>query len=1051
MGQHNEIAFETELCEHLAANGWLYSANDTGYDRQRALFPEDVFAWLEQTQQDELAKILKPGMSLAAIEKAKNALLDRLAKVLNQSEPSGGTLFVLRRGFQHVPASFSMLQKKPELTGNETTEARYAANRVRVMRQVHYSTKNQKSLDLVLFINGIPAATVELKTDFTQNVRDAINQYRLDRKPAGEPLLAFGRTVVHFAVSNDEVWMTTKLAGEDTRFLPFNRGNNGHAGNAPDPSGLTSPTAYLWEEVWQHERWLEIISKYVHYETVRSEDPVTGKKHKQYSLIFPRYHQLDVVTKLLDDVVQNGPGQRYLIQHSAGSGKTRSIAWSAHRLATLHTPDNEKVFDSVIVVTDRNVLDAQLQEAIKQIEAKEGFVATIDRREAAKRSFTSKSKYLTATLRSGKAIIVVTIQTFPHVLKALIENKELQDRKFAVIADEAHSSQAGDFKDGLIKVLTGADPVARAKTLADEEGVEPDIADILAETAAAKAMTPNISFFAYTATPKPKTLETFGTRYDEGDVPRPFHVYTMQQAIEEGFILDVLANYTTYKTAFQLAERVKGGQMRPLRVVDDRGELVDEAATVKGVLKWVRLHPTNIAQKVAFIVEHFHTHVAPLLDGTAKAMVVTDSRKAAIRYKVAMDNYIAKHNRPEVTSLVAFSGEVEFKVDDLDSYAGDPVALGKYTEASMNPGVGDLRKAFDTAEYRVMIVANKFQTGFDQAKLCAMYVDKRLDGVAAVQTLSRLNRFLPGKTTRIVDFVNNAEDILAAFKPFFAEATLSGTTDPNLIHDLGNRLDTAGIYTGADIDAVVEAFVLGKGNNAITGAIAPVKAVFISRYNAAVAAQDKATVDELDIFRKNVSQYVRLYDFLSQIVDLGSTDVAKRAIFMRLLAPQIRRQERSPEVDVSQVELVRIEQQEVGREQKLDLASGEVVELDPITSVGTGVVRDRRMALLSQIIERLNEQFAGEGFRDDQTVSYLEGRVAAMKTDESLVEQAMVNTLEQFLASPTLRDAAILAAYETDFAHGRMTELFRQNKVTEDMIIDALGRLFYLDLNEDAG
>ncbi len=1046
MAQHNEVEFEAEICAYLQAHGWLYSANDDGYDRQRALFPEDVFAWLEQTQADELAKRVKPTLSADAAAKARDSILDRLAKVLDARAPAGGTLHVLRHGFKDVPASFQMMQRRPELTGNVTTEARYAANRLRVMRQVRYSSKNTNELDLVLFVNGIPVATVELKTDFTQSVDDAKQQYRKDRKPAGEPLLGFGtRAVVHFAVSNDEVWMTTRLDGEKTRFLPFNRGNHGHAGNAPDPSGTTSATAYLWQEVWQRDRWLDILSRFMHVETTKSKDPVTGVQHTSQSLIFPRYHQLDAVTRLLGDVRAKGPGQRYLIQHSAGSGKTRTIAWTAHRLATLHRQDNTKVFDSVIVVTDRTVLDAQLQEAVTQIESQPGFVATISSAEAQKKSFSSKSQYLTDTLAAGKNIIVVTLQTFPFVLEAIQENATLKGRTFAVIADEAHSSQTGMAASKLKQVLSAAEAAEL------DDGGEVDVEAVLAAQAAAKADTGNISFFAFTATPKAKTLEMFGTVGDDG-LPYAFHTYTMQQAIEERFILDVLANYTSYTTAFQLAQKVTSGEMRPVTVEDRSGELVDETAATRGLMRWVKLHPTNIAQKVQIIVEHFEANVKHLLGGTAKAMVVTDSRKAAVRYKQAIDAYVAQHQLTEATALVAFSGEVTFTDADVAGYAGDPIVAGdSFTETSMNPGVKDLRSAFDTPEYRVMIVANKFQTGFDQPKLCAMYVDKQLAGVAAVQTLSRLNRYVPGKTTMVLDFVNDPNEILAAFKPYFEDASLVATTDPNLIHDIGTKLDLAGVYTLDEVDAFVTAYLIKKGHLAIDGALAPVKDRYVAQRNAAQASGDKTRLDELETFRKDVGTYVRLYDFLSQIIDFGDTGVEKRALFFAHLARLLKGAgATAASVDLTDVSLVHIKQRHVGR-QALDLSTGEKVELKPTTAAGSRPPHDPRLALMDEIIHRINEQFAGENFRDDQERSWIESLIAALRTDDDLVEQAQANSEAQFLASPTLKDAVTMAVAETHGAHSRMTDFFYNRGGVEVTVVQSLGRLLYLDVTSGPG
>lgn len=1038
MSQVLEKAFEDELCVHLAAHGWLYSPDDAGYDRQRALFPEDVFAWLEETQPGELAKKVKPSMSDTAQAKARDGILTRLAAVLDKGQAgAGGSLQVLRTGFKDVPASFQMMQKRPEQSINSTVNARYAANRLRVMRQVHYSTKNQNSIDLVLFVNGIPVATIELKTDFTQNVGDAKKQYMKDRLPAGEPLLGFGtRALVHFAVSNDEVWMTTKLAGDDTVFLPFNRGDAGHRGNGPDEDG-GSPATYLWRDVLDRDQFLDILGKFMHYEESKRVDPATKKVTISHTLIFPRFHQLDAVTKIVADAKVNGAGQRYLIQHSAGSGKTRSIAWTAHRLATLHDADNSKVFDSVIVVTDRTVLDAQLQEAVKQIESTSGVVATISPNEAAKASFGSKSAYLAKTLESGQLIIVVTIQTFPFVLEALQENQSLKGRRFAVIADEAHSSQTGQTATKLKQVLTAQEAAA----LDDGGGV--DVEAILAAEAKAKADTRNITFVAFTATPKPKTLEMFGTPDGDG-LPRPFHLYTMAQAIEEGFILDVLRSYTTYSTAWELATKAGKGQVT-ISTRDAAGELVDESAATKGLMRWVKLHPTNIAQKVQIIVEHFEANVKGLLGGRAKAMVVTDSRVAAVRYKTAMDAYIAKQGYTDYTSLVAFSGDV----DDQETAAGSKLTNtdGKFTEASMNPGAGDLRTAFKKPEYRVMIVANKFQTGFDEPLLCAMYVDRQLSGVTAVQTLSRLNRAYPGKdATMILDFVNDADDILAAFKPYYEEAEIVATTDPNLLHDLQGKLDQSGIFTFEEIDAVVTAYVTTAGNNKIAGALQPVKHRFVTAYNQAVQSGDKVTQDELDMFRKDVSTFVKLHDFLSQIVDFGDTDVEKHAIFFRLLAPHIRGRQTSTHIDLSEVTLANIKQKEHAT-QKLDLTTGESVKLNPVTAAGSAKKHDPKLVLLQELIAKLNEQFAGEDFGTHQVQSWVLSLIEEMKTDPVLKAQAVVNSQDQFLSSKTLKDNLLIAVASTDAAQSRMAELFNNKGSIEQSMLTLIGELLYLDLH----
>ena len=714
----HERAFEDEICAHLAANGWLYSPSGAGYDKARALFPEDVFAWLQEAQPEEWARVVKPSMSATDLAKAKAQLLDRLVKVLDLPlDAGGGTLNVLRNGFKKTPASFQMCEFQPNTTLNVAAMARHEAVRLRVMRQVYYSSRNANSIDLVLFVNGLPVATLELKTDNVQSIGDAIAQYRHDRDPKGEPLLGFAkRCLVHFAVSNDEVAMTTRLAGKQTHFLPFNRGNGGASGNPVNPHGAAS--SYLWEQVLQRDAWLHIIGKLLHLETRTHTDPITGEVSKSTTLLFPRFHQWELVTNLLDTVRAEGPGHKYLAMHSAGSGKTNSIAWTAHGLATLHDDHNQKVFDTVIVVTDRTVLDDQLQKAIKQIEGRDGTVAMINPdevRKAGAAGVTSKSGLLAKELLAGRLIVIVTMQTFPFALEAIRKNQGLAAKRFAIIADEAHSSQTGEASRKLRSVLT-ADEIADL-----DDGGTIDTEAVLAAEMEARAESPNLSFFAFTATPKAKTLELFGTKDADG-LPRPFHVYSMQQAIEESYILDVLRNYTTYDMAFKIAQQTKtNGHLSEVK-------LVDESQATKGLMRWVSLHPTNIAQKVQIIVEHYRTNVGHLLDGHAKAMVVTSSREHAVRYKEAIDAYIAKQGY-QIGTLVAFSGSIE--VDNVAFATVEP----PYTETNLNPGLRgrSLPVAFGTDQFSILIVANKYQTGFDQPLLCAMYVDKRLSGVAAVQ------------------------------------------------------------------------------------------------------------------------------------------------------------------------------------------------------------------------------------------------------------------------------------------------------------------------------
>lgn len=1034
MAQHTEIEFEREFAEYLAAHGWLYSPNDAGYDKERALFKEDVFAWLGETQPEQLEKVVKPGSKDAA--KQQSQVLDRIVKVLDTPlDNGGGTLNVLRKGFSHLAAKFQMCVFKPESTLNERRNADYTAVRLRVMRQVHFSTSDQRSVDLVLFVNGLPVATVELKTDFTQTVSDAITQYKTSRLPKDpetgkiQPLFVSGaRALVHFAVSNDEVWMTTSLAGASTHFLPFNRGTEaGGAGNPLNPDG--SKSAYLWERVLQRDAWLNILGRLMYVKHESDTDPISGKTTKSSTLRFPRFHQWEAVTELTAAVTAEGVGKRYLIQHSAGSGKTDSIAWTAHRMARLQI-DNTKVFDSVIVVTDRNVLDAQLQDAIKQIDNDQGIVVAIDRDEAAKAG-GSKSGLLAKALTDGKLIIVVTIQTFPHAMKEIRKNKGLNGKTFAVIADEAHSSQSGQIAGKLKAVLT-------AEELKDvEDGGDIDVEALLAAEATERAESANISYFAFTATPKAKTLELFGRRPTPDEAPAPFHIYTMKQAIEEGYILDVLTGYHSFKLAFRIGQNATHA-----------GE-VDQAQATKEVMRWVKLNPQTITQKAAIIVEHFRSNVADLLDGHAKAMVVTDSRKAAVRYKLAIDTYIAQKGYGYGT-LAAFSGVV------IDAESGP----GEFSEATMNPGVRDLRTAFRGDQYQVMVVANKFQTGFDQPLLCAMYVDKILSGVTAVQTLSRLNRTYrtpsgvpkTAAMTQVVDFVNEPAAIRESFEPYFTDAFLETETDPNLVHDLAAKLDTAAIYTQAEIDQCAHAFVTGKGNNALIAAVDPGKKRFAERYQAALihngSEGDKAALAELDMFRKDVGSFVRLYDFMSQIIDYGDPELEKKQIYLRHLERGIQPDNYTAPIDLSDVVLNQVKQVDQGR---IDISLGARVGLSGVTAAGSGEKRDPKMVAFQQVLDRLNDLFGSEDFTESQRVSFLEALLRTLLDDHALVQQAKVNTAKQFIESPDFDDAVTGAVADNQGAHEKMSDYFFTNAPGRTHLISDIAKWFYqVVANEDS-
>lgn len=1051
MADYQEQPFEAELCAHLVANGWLYSPTDhepgAVYDRERALIPDDVFAWLEATQPAEFAKAVKTGTTQE--QKARAALLNRLCKVLDTDvAQGGGTLNVLRRGFKHVSSALRMCQFKPATTLNATTMAAYAANRVRVVRQVHFSTKDSRSIDLVLFVNGMPVATLELKTDFTQSVDDAKEQYKTARAPKDpgghvQPLLGFGsRALVHFAVSNEEVWMTTKLDGPKTYFLPFNAGDgHGGKGNAANPAG--SATSYLWEKVLDRDNWLMILGKFCHVETRDRRDPITGAVEKSTTLLFPRFHQWEAVTRMVAHARAHGPGHKYLIQHSAGSGKTNSIAWTAHRLARLFDEHDNKVFDTVIVVTDRTVLDDQLQAAVRQIDAAdtgsasgEGIITTVDEVEARKHG--SKSGALAQALTGGKLIVVVTLQTFPFAMDAIAENQGLAGKKFAIIADEAHSSQSGATAGKIREILSDAE---RADL---DDGGEVSAEDQLAAQMAARATTPNVSFFAFTATPKAKTLELFGTP-DADDIPHPFHTYTMKQAIEEEFILDVLRGYQTYDTAFEIARKTAigtetadgrtRGESEPEDALEDL--LVDKAVATKGLMRWVKLHPTNIAQKCAIIVEHFRQNVAHLLDGHAKAMVVTDSRKAAVRYKTEIDAYIAKHGYTDIGTLVAFSGSV----DDPET-GPEP-----FTETSMNPTkVGtQIASAFAGPQYKVMLVANKFQTGFDQPLLCAMYVDKRLSGVLAVQTLSRLNRTYRAPSgerknvTFVLDFVNDAEEIRKSFEPYYTDARLETTTDPNIVHDISAKLDQAAIFTNAQVDACAEAWVNRAGNNALAATIKPARDEYANRYTDALKRDDAAEVEAVDQFRKDVATFVRLYDFMSQVVDYADTQLEKRAIFLRLLERYLRSPSETAEIDLSDVVLKEIKHT---KGEQLDITLGDGTGLRGVVAAGSGSTPDPVLVAFQAVIDRLNDLFGSE-FSRSQVEGFVDTLGAVLLENEDLVDQAHANSRNQFLESPDLPDAVIDAVFANQHAHNAIAEYIASGHADADKVITEIGAMIH--------
>ena len=989
---HREKYFEDEICQHLATHDWHYDANDAQhYDRALALYPADVVAWLQATQPDVWRTIQNNHGAHAATH-----VCQQVRNAIDRST----TIDVLRHGITMVGVrtTLKLAQFKPALPTPDIM-ARYQHNRLRVIRQVHYSRVNEQSIDLVLFLNGIPIATAELKSDFTQGIDDAVVQYCRDRNPKNEPLLHHLRgAVVHFAVSHSEVRMTTTLAGERTQFLPFNRGDQGGAGNPLDARGAA--TSYLWHDIWQRDSWLEIMGRYVVV--------ARNSKHEPSHVIFPRYHQLDATRKLVGAVLRDGTGHKYLIQHSAGSGKTNSIAWTAHFLADLHDASGRKIFNSVLVISDRNVIDAQLRDAIESFERQQGVVTSITGIDG------SKSNELTEALSSDKKIVVCTIQTFPFAMEEVRRLAATAGKRFAVIADEAHSSQTGSAASKLRSVLSDSEQADIA------DGGEISLDDLLVAEMSAQVGAQGLTFVAFTATPKAKTIELFGTRPDPtrpasaDNVPQAFHIYSMRQAIEEKFILDVLQNYLPYSLAFQLTH---------LRPNQDSSE-VEKNAAKKRLIGWVRLHEHNIAQKVEIVVEHYRTHVQQLLHGQAKAMVVVASRKEAVRWKKAIDHYIVRMRYP-IGTLVAFSGEVT----DADSFAE---AVSE-TSVVLNPQLRrrDIREAFNDSENHILLVANKFQTGFDQPKLCAMYIDKRIAGIQAVQTLSRLNRAAPGKdTTYIVDFVNQGEEILKAFQTYYQTAQLNGVSDPQLVVDLFNKLDSGGFYDQFEVDRVVNAvYDPHGGQRVLINAVQPVGQRLISRYKIATqqvrAAQQAGYVDQvamtershLELMRSDMQSYVRLYTFLAQMIDFGNPEFHKRMIFYRFLIPMLVFERDETHIDLSYVELTAYNLRPL-QETPLPLIAADGT-LDPAAAIGTGALSDAEKLRLAEIIRMVNDLFKGDLTEGDMLTYVNEVIKRKLLENDLLRQQAQHNSREQFAHSPdlhnSLNDAIVnaLQAHET--------------------------------------
>jgi type I restriction enzyme R subunit len=892
------VGFVADAEPAKGGNGW-YAGNPVAYDREFAVDTDQLFAFLSTTQPEEYAKL-----GMGDYKEKQGMAWQKFLARLQGEITRRGVIDVLRHGIKHGALSFDLFYGKPSAENAKAVE-RHAMNRFSITRQLHFSRENKRSLDLCAFINGLPIITFELKNKLTkQTVEDAIEQYKRDRDPR-ETLFLFGRCIVHFAVDDQEVAMCTALKGKggtakDSWFLPFNQGWNDGTGNPPNPDGLK--TDYLWKHILTPARLTEILENYA--QIVEEENPRTGKK-KQVQ-IFPRYHQLDVVRRILADVQQQGAGKRYLIQHSAGSGKSNSIAWLAHQLISL-TKDGKAVFDSIIVITDRRLLDKQIRETIKGFAQVGSIIGAV--KEGAG---TSKTEQLTKYLKDGKKLIISTVQTFPFVLDNI--GDEHRGGKFAIIIDEAHSSQSGKTSSAVSQVVADT---------------EDEINDALDERIKKKKLAKNASYFAFTATPKNKTLEMFGVPYSEGGEVkhRPFHSYTMKQAIQEGFILDVLKSYTPVASYYRLAKTIEG----------------DPEYDVKKARKKLRLyvesHSKAIRDKAEIMVDHFLEQVIGQnkIGGQARAMVVTGSIQRAIEYFFAFNAYL-KEIKSQYRPIVAFSGEPEYK--------GDKVSESKLNEFPS----GEIADRIQEDPYRFLICAEKFQTGYDEPLLHTMYVDKILSGIKAVQTLSRLNRAHPKKhDVFVLDFQNDTEAIEKSFADYYRTTILSKETDPNKLHTLKGELDAYQVYSPDQIDALVELYLGGADRDKLDPILDTCVAVYVNDLD-----EDK----QVD-FKGKAKAFTRTYDFLATILPYGVQDWEKLSIFLNFLISKLP----APiEEDLAKGILEAIDMDSYRAEKKATMAialSDADAEIEPVPTSGGGRKSDPEMDRLSNIVKQFNDQFGG--------------------------------------------------------------------------------------------
>jgi type I restriction enzyme R subunit len=953
MSSVSEKLLEDEITSHLVAHrGYRVCKLGTDaewrseFDANLGLDTRELFAFIEETQRMQWESLVKAHGGDDAL--VRQRFVQRLAQQIDER----GTVDVLRHGIRDQNVEIRLSYRKPAFGVAPELVADYDANRLTVTRQLPFDPESSKTLDLCLFLNGIPLATAEVKNHLTgQNVEHAIRQYREDRDPKNVTLAR--RALVHFAVDPDSVAMTTKLEGKSTRFLPFNLGHNYGKGNPPNPDG--HKTSYLWERVWAKDAWLDIIHRFIHVE--RPEKGSIAARRAAERVIFPRYHQWDAVRLLEADAAANGAGHSYLIQHSAGSGKSNTIAWTAHRLSTLHTAEDRKVFDKVIVITDRVILDRQLQDTIFQFEHARGVVVKID----------EDSGQLAEALKGEQArIIITTLQKFPFVIGKI---GEVPARNYAVVIDEAHSSQTGEAAKDLRLALGAGEEIELTAAETEDAGllsaaIDP-VEEALARSVGARSgRQSNLSYFAFTATPKGRTLEMFGRLNPQTGKHEPFHLYSMRQAIEEGFIMNVLANYTTYKTFWKIEKKT------------EEDPEYDAKKARRAIARFVSLHPHQLAQKAEIIVEHFREHTAKEMRGLAKAMVVTSSRLHAVRYKQNIDKYVAGKGYTEIKTLVAFSGKI-------DDGTGQPL-----TETNMN-GFPESRTAeeFGTPDYGVLIVAEKFQTGFDQPLLHTMYVDKPLVGLAAVQTLSRLNRIHPLKeSTFVLDFRNDTEDIVDAFEEFHG-CTVAPPTDPNILWDTRRLLDDFDVLRAEEVEAAMPA-LLGAGatdekrSAEAYAAIGPAKARF----------EEMGDEQRLE-FRDALTRFVRTYSFVSQIAAFTDPSLERDYVFCRALSLYLRDTTAVERLDLgSEVELTHLRHQ-MTFSGTLALTA-EIGEVRSFFGEGKGSQQELDLEHLSSIVEVLNERFGTDLTDVDKLL--LDQFEESWVADGELADQARNNSIENF-------------------------------------------------------